>query len=66
MCIASHVGTMVRGVFPEEDEVEQEVLGGPQAPNCEEHNPALEQGKPDAYRSYRLISMTCFTYLCMC
>jgi hypothetical protein len=37
---------MVGGVFSEEEKVEQEVLGGPQAPSCEALNPALEQGKP--------------------
>jgi hypothetical protein len=37
---------MVRGVFPEEEKVEQEVLSGPHAPICEELNPVLEQGKP--------------------
>jgi hypothetical protein len=37
---------MVGGAFPEEGQVEPEVLYGPQAPSCEEHNPALEQGKP--------------------
>jgi hypothetical protein len=33
-------------VFLEEEKVEQEVLGGPQAPSCVEHNLTLEQGKP--------------------
>jgi hypothetical protein len=37
---------MVEGVFLEEEKVEHAVLGGPQAPSCEEFNPALEQGKP--------------------
>jgi hypothetical protein len=37
---------MVREVFPREEKVEQEVPNGPQAPRCEELNPALEQGKP--------------------
>jgi hypothetical protein len=46
VCIISHVGPVVGGVFPEEEKVEQEVLGGPQAPSCEELNPTLEQGKP--------------------
>jgi hypothetical protein len=46
MYITSHVGPMVGGVFPEEEKVEQEVLGGPHAPNCEEVNPTLKQGKP--------------------
>jgi hypothetical protein len=35
---------MVKGVLPEEEKVEQEVLGCPQAPSCEELNPTLEQG----------------------
>jgi hypothetical protein len=42
----SHVGPVVGGAFPEEEQVKQEVPGGPQAPSCEEHNPALKQGKP--------------------
>jgi hypothetical protein len=42
--MSSHVGAMVGGVFPEDDKVEQEVPGGPQAPSCEELNPMLEQG----------------------
>jgi hypothetical protein len=66
MCITSHVGPVVRGAFPEEEKVEQEVLGGSQAPSCEALNPVLKKGKPGAYRSYRVINMTCFTYLCMC
>jgi hypothetical protein len=44
--MSSHIEPMVRGVFPEEGKVEQEVPGGPQAPSCEELNVALEQGKP--------------------
>jgi hypothetical protein len=31
----SHVGPVVGGSFPEEEQVEQEVPGGPQAPSCE-------------------------------
>jgi hypothetical protein len=46
MCITSHVGPVVGGVFVEKEKVEQEVLDGPQAPSCEELNPALEQRKP--------------------
>jgi hypothetical protein len=37
---------MVEGVFLEEEKVEQEVPDGPPAPNCEELNKTLEQGKP--------------------
>jgi hypothetical protein len=37
---------VVGGVFPEEEKVEQEVTGGPQATCFEELNPTLEQGKP--------------------
>jgi hypothetical protein len=44
MCISSHVEPMVVGVLPKE-KVEQEVLGGPQAPSSEELNPSLEHGK---------------------
>jgi hypothetical protein len=36
---------MVGGAFPEEEKVEKEVPGGPQAPSCGELNPVLEQGK---------------------
>jgi hypothetical protein len=36
---------MIEGVFLEEEKVEHTVVGGPQAPSCEELNPALEQGK---------------------
>jgi hypothetical protein len=46
MCITSHVGSAAEGAFPEEEKVEQEVFGGPQAPSCEELNLELEQGKP--------------------
>jgi hypothetical protein len=46
VCISSHVGPVVVGVFPEEKKVEQEIPGGPQALSCEELNPAVEQGKP--------------------
>jgi hypothetical protein len=46
VCITSHVGPVVVGVFPKEEKVEQEVLGGPQAPSSEELNLSLEQGKP--------------------
>jgi hypothetical protein len=44
--MSSQVGTMVGGAFPEEAQVGQEIPSGPQAPSCEERNPALEQGKP--------------------
>jgi hypothetical protein len=37
---------MAAGMFPKKEKVEQEVLGGPQAPSCEELIPSLEQGKP--------------------
>jgi hypothetical protein len=37
---------MVGGALPEEEQVELEVFGGPQAPSCEECNPVLKQGKP--------------------
>jgi hypothetical protein len=40
-----HVGPVVGGAFPEEEKVEQEVPGDPQAASCEELNPTLEQGK---------------------
>jgi hypothetical protein len=46
VCISSHVGPVVGGVLPVEENVEQEVPGGPQASSCEELKPALEQGKP--------------------
>jgi hypothetical protein len=42
----SHIGAMIERAFYEEEKVEQEVPGGPQAPSCEELNSALEQGKP--------------------
>jgi hypothetical protein len=42
----SHVGPVVGGAFLEEEQVEQEVPDGPQAPSCEEHNLALKQDKP--------------------
>jgi hypothetical protein len=41
----SHVGPVVGGVFLEEEQVEQEVTGGPEAPSCE-CNLTVEQGKP--------------------
>jgi hypothetical protein len=37
---------MVGGVLSEEEKVEQEVPGGPQASSCEELNPSFEQGQP--------------------
>jgi hypothetical protein len=37
---------MAVGVFPKEEKVEQQVLGGPQAPSYEELNPSFEQGQP--------------------
>jgi hypothetical protein len=37
---------MVGGAFPQEEHVEHEVFGGPQAPSCEERNPTPEQSKP--------------------
>jgi hypothetical protein len=37
---------MVGGVLSEEEKVEQEVPGGPQASSCEELNLTIEQGKP--------------------
>jgi hypothetical protein len=42
----SHVGPVVGGAFLEEEQVEQEVTGGPEAPSCEECNLTVEQGKP--------------------
>jgi hypothetical protein len=42
MCITSHVGPVVRGVFPEEEKVEHEVFSGPKAPRCDELNLTLE------------------------
>jgi hypothetical protein len=41
---SSHVEPIAGGLIPKEEKVEQEVLGGPQAPSFEELN--LEQGKP--------------------
>jgi hypothetical protein len=41
-----YIGPIIEGIFLKEEKVEQEVLGGPQAPSCEELNSALEQGKP--------------------
>jgi hypothetical protein len=41
----SHVGPVVGGVFLEEEQVEQEVTGGPEAPSCE-CNLTVEHGKP--------------------
>jgi hypothetical protein len=42
----SHVGPVVGGAFLEEEQVEQKVSGGPQAPSYEERNPVLEQDNP--------------------
>jgi hypothetical protein len=36
---------MVRGIFSEQEKVEQEVPGGPEAQSCEVLNPVLEQRK---------------------
>jgi hypothetical protein len=46
VCISSHIGPIIGGVFLKEEKVEHEISGGPQAPCCEELNPVLEQGKP--------------------
>jgi hypothetical protein len=42
--MSSRVGPDVCGLVPNEEKVEQEVPGGPQATSFEEFNP--EQGKP--------------------
>jgi hypothetical protein len=42
--LSSHVGPVVDRLILKEEKVEQEVLGGPQAPSFEELNP--KQGKP--------------------
>jgi hypothetical protein len=46
MCISSHLGPVAVGVFPKEEKVEQEELGGPQALSSEDPNFLLEQDKP--------------------
>jgi hypothetical protein len=51
------------GVFAKEEKVEHEVFGGLQAPSCEELNPSLEQGKPGAYSTDSLTSVSCLLKL---
>jgi hypothetical protein len=43
--------------------VEHEVFGGLQAPSYEELNPSLEQGKPGAYSTDSLTSVSCLLKL---
>jgi hypothetical protein len=40
---SSHIGSVVGGLIPKEENVEHEVSEGPKAPSFEGHNP--EQGK---------------------
>jgi hypothetical protein len=54
--LSSRVGPNVGGLVSEEEKVEQEVPGGPQATSFEEPNP--EKVSPDAYSAYRS-NMTC-------
>jgi hypothetical protein len=60
------VGPVVVGVLLEEEKGEQGDPSGPQPQVVRSVTRRWSKASPSVYRSYRMINMTCFTYLCRC
>jgi hypothetical protein len=66
MCISSHVGPIIVGIFPQEKEAELEKLWGQQTSSVAETNLPLSKASPGAYSTYEMNIGSCFTYIYAC